>query len=286
VQGFAVRTGTSDHSGNDYAYRLNLDYSNDPVSWNLHHLMIGPDATADAGFVTRTDIRRTDGNLRLSPRPHVLGLRRLNLFSHFLVQTRVDGLLQDWAVGAALSPDWNSGESLMFYYGLGFNRIDESFELGDDVEVPAGDYDLWQAMVFANTSNNRPVVLGLQSFVQGTFDGHMVSLNGTLTMNPNANLSLMTRYNHNIVDVPGGSFNADVVSLRLSYAFSTRLIANTLLQYNNLDNSVSANMRINFIHSPGSDLFIVFNERRGNDASLWAFDDRGVVLKVTYLARF
>ena len=53
-----------------------------------------------------------------------------------------------------------------------------------------------------------------------------------------------------------------------------------------LENSVSANMRINFIHSPGSDLFIVFNERRGDDDSLWAFDDRGAAVKVTYLARF
>jgi hypothetical protein len=286
MQGFAVRTGTSDRGGNDYAYRLNLDYSNDPIEGNIHHMMIGPDATADAGFVTRTDIRRTNGHIRLSPRPRILGLRRLNIFSNFLVQTRVDGLMQDWAYGAALSPDWNSGESLMFYYGRGFNRIDESFELGDDVEVPAGDYDLWQMMVFANTGSHRPVVLGMQGFVQGNFDGHMVSLNGTLTMNPNANLSVMTRYNHNIVDVPDGSFNADVVSVRLSYAFSTRLIANTLLQYNNLDNSVSANVRINFIHSAGSDLFVVFNERRGDDDSLWAFDDRGAVVKVTYLARF
>ena len=174
----------------------------------------------------------------------------------------------------------------MISYGRGFTRIDESFELGDDVEVPAGDYDLWQVFLFGGTSANRPIVLGIQSMLQGIYDGHMLSLNGTLTLNPNANVSIETRYNRNIVDVPDGSFTADVVSVRLSYAFSTRLFANTLLQYNNLDNSVSANVRINFIHSPGSDLFIVFNERHGNDNSLWSFDDRGAVVKLTYLARF
>ena len=110
--------------------------------------------------------------------------------------------------------------------------------------------------------------------------------NGNITLNPNANVSITARYNRNVVDVPDGSFTADVVSVRLSYAFSTRLFANTLLQYNNLDNSVSANVRVNFIHSPGSDLFIVFNERRGNDNALWAFSDRGAVVKVTYLGRF
>ncbi len=286
VQGFGVRTGTSEAGGDDFAYRMNLDFSTDRVGGNLQHMMIGPEATADVGFVTRSDIRRTDGHVRVSPRPRFLGLRKVDLFSAINVLTRLDGLLQDWAVGVALSPQWNSGENFMIYYGRGFNRIDESFELGDDVEVPAGDYDLWQVFLFANTSSNRPVVFGTQSIAQGTFGGQMLSLNGNLTLNPNANVSISARFNRNFVDVPDGSFTADVASVRLSYAFSTRLIANTLLQYNNLDNSVSANVRINFIHSPGSDLFIVFNERRGEDNSLWAFDDRGGVLKVTYLARF
>jgi hypothetical protein len=174
----------------------------------------------------------------------------------------------------------------MLWYSRGFNRVDEGFELGDDVEVPAGDYDLWQLFFFANTSGNRPIVVGMQSIIQGTFGGKMLSLNGDLTVNPNANVSITARFNHNVVDVPDGSFTADVVSVRLAYAFSTRLYANTLLQYNNLDNSVSANVRLNFIHSPGSDLFIVFNERRGNDNSLWSFRDRRAVVKITYLGRF
>jgi hypothetical protein len=286
VQGFGVRTGTSGEGGDDFAYRMNVDFSTDRIGGNLQHMMIGPEIAADVGFVTRTDIRRTDGHLRLSPRPSILGLRKVDLFTNFNVLTHLDGVLQDWAVGGAISPQWSSGESLMLWYSRGFNRVDEGFELGDDVEVPAGDYDLWQLFFFANTSGNRPIVVGAQSIIQGTFGGKMLSLNGDLTVNPNANVSITARFNHNVVDVPDGSFTADVVSVRLAYAFSTRLYANTLLQYNNLDNSVSANVRLNFIHSPGSDLFIVFNERRGNDNSLWSFSDRGAVVKVTYLGRF
>ena len=286
VQGFGVRTGTADAGGDDFAYRMNLDFSTDRVGWSFQHLMIGPEATTDVGFVTRADIRRTDGHIRFSPRPAFLGLRKVDFFTTFNVITRLDGLLEDWTLAAAISPTWNSGENLTLYCGRGFNRIEESFDLGDDVEVPAGDYDLWQVFLFANTSNSRPMVFGTQSMAQGTFGGHMFSLSGDLTLNPNANVSVTARYNRNIVDIPAGSFTADIASVRLSYAFSTRLIANTLLQFNNLDNSVSANVRVNFIHSPGSDLFIVFNERRGDDSSLWSFSDRGVVMKLTYWRRF
>jgi len=111
-------------------------------------------------------------------------------------------------------------------------------------------------------------------------------LTGDLTLNPNANLSVNVRYSRNWVDVPDGSFTADLAALRLSYAFSVRLFANALLQYNNFDNSVSANVRLNFIHRPGSDLFVVFNEQRGTDDGLWDLDNRGAVVKVTYLKRF
>ena len=38
-------------------------------------------------------------------------------------------------------------------------------------------------------------------------------------------------------------------------------------------------------HRPGSDLFIACNEQRGSDASLWGFDNRTAVVKLTYLAR-
>ncbi len=51
------------------------------------------------------------------------------------------------------------------------------------------------------------------------------------------------------------------------------------------DDRLSANVRINFIHRPGSDLFVVFNEERGSSASLWDLNTRAAVMKVTYLAR-
>ena len=285
VQGFAARTATSGAGGDDNAYRLSVDYQQSRLGFNIQHVMIGPEATADAGFITREDIRRSEALVRVTPRPRLFALRKLDLFATAQLITRTDGVLQDRTAGLAVSPEWNSGESLTLFYFRGFNRLDEGFELGEDVEVAAGDYDLWQLGWFANTSRNRPVVLGSDGFIQGTFGGHLATVSGDVTLSPNANLSITARYSHSAADVPDGSFTADVGSLRLSYAFSTQLVANALLQYNSLDKSLSANIRINFIHSPGSDLFIVFNERRGTDDSLWGLKDRGAVVKLTYLAR-
>jgi len=58
-----------------------------------------------------------------------------------------------------------------------------------------------------------------------------------------------------------------------------------LVQYNSLDRALATNVRFNYIHRPGSDLFIVFTEGRGGDVGAWNLDARGLVMKVTYLRR-
>jgi hypothetical protein len=129
------------------------------------------------------------------------------------------------------------------------------------------------------------VALGAGGSYQRFFDGTLISWGGTLSLAPGSHLSAVLGFAHNDVEIPGGEFTADIVSVRVRYAFTTTLTANALLQYNSLDRRVSANVRLNFIHRPGSDLFIVLNEERGSDDSTWDFRSRGLVAKLTYLLR-
>ena len=55
--------------------------------------------------------------------------------------------------------------------------------------------------------------------------------------------------------------------------------------YNSFEKAFSTNVRFNLIHRPGSDFFIVFTENRGDDRRVWSLSDRGMVMKITYLAR-
>ena len=77
----------------------------------------------------------------------------------------------------------------------------------------------------------------------------------------------------------------DYQSSRLGVAFSTRLFLNSLVQVNTLDREVSANVRLNYMYRPGSDLYLVLNEQRGDRVTPWEFKSRGVRLKLTYLLR-
>jgi len=45
----------------DKAYRLGAEYRSDRIWAQGQHILVGPDAETGMGFVTRTDIRSTDG---------------------------------------------------------------------------------------------------------------------------------------------------------------------------------------------------------------------------------
>lgn len=285
IQGFAAATATGGTGGEGAAYRVGLDYQTDRFGVTAGHLGISPEATAEMGFVTRTDIQRSDMFFRVTPRPRILGLRKIDIFWQNQLITRFGGGLQDWQVGPAVSNEWNSGESLTVFYLRGFTRLDEGFDIGDDVPVPAGDYDTDFYGWFAGTSPHRPVVLNSTGFFQNTYDGSVTTLAGDVRLNPTANLALTLGFTHNKVRVPAGEFAADLARVRLGYAFSTKVTFNALVQYNAQDDELSANLRFNFIHRPGSDLFIVINEERGSSTSVWHLNTRAAVVKLTYLAR-
>ncbi|MFQ5691371.1 MAG: hypothetical protein ACE5HQ_14010, partial [Gemmatimonadota bacterium] len=285
VRGFVARTATTGPGGEGTAYMVNLDYTGDHLGYFIQHLFISPDANAEMGFVTRTDIRRTNGFLRLTGRPPTPGLRKIDFRFQGQHIVRSDGLLQDWSAQAEVNPEWNSGERLQFSYQRGFTRLDEGFDLTDQVFVPAGDYDTWRIRAEGSTSGNRAVSVGANGAVERFFGGTLRRLGGRLRLSPGSHVNLFVEQTHNDVDVPGGAFTTDITSIRLDYAFSTTLTANALIQYNSLEKRISTNLRFDLIHRPGSDLFLVFNEERGSEASPWDFRSRGLVAKLTYLAR-
>jgi hypothetical protein len=285
VQGFVARTSTQGSGGDDVAWRLGADYQSTNLSGRVSHLMIGPEATASAGFITRTDIRRTQANARYVFRPTAFNLRRIsvNTFQDFVTNTR--GERQDWSISLGVSPAWNTADNISLFSTVGRNRVPDAFTLADTVLVPAGDYAHRTFTIFATSGPGRPIVLNLNADLSQQFGGRVTSVTTGVAAAPGMHLSFRLGYTRSAASLPNGSFTAQLVSLRTTFAFTTRATLNSLVQYNSLDRQVSLNVRFNYIFRPGSDIFVVLNEERGSDAAVWDPRSRGIRLKVTYLAR-
>jgi hypothetical protein len=182
-------------------------------------------------------------------------------------------------------PVFNTDDGIGIFTSAGRNRIDEAFDLAGEVTIPAGDYPFRSVTLFAQSGTSRVASVDFNGEVERTFGGTVKRATTSVSTSPGIHLSLRGGYTFSRASMPGGDFDVQLVSLRAGYAFTTRLSLNTLAQYNSLSRDVSVNARLNFIYRPGSDLFLVLNEERGSDLSAWDLRDRGIRLKVAYLAR-
>ncbi|MAR46130.1 MAG: hypothetical protein CME03_08420, partial [Gemmatimonadaceae bacterium] len=281
------RSFTEGPGGNDTAYHLGYRYSGENWGSILNHYAVGEESEASAGFITRTDYRSTEMYSGHTWRPDALGLRELSLYvGGKYASTITDNRLQDWSTGFFMSPSWRSGDNLSVLGNLGETVVDEAFKLAPDVEVPRGSYDNNHVGWFGGSSRARPLSAEVNGMVSQFYGGSLVSAGASATMALSPRFSITPGLSRNVAEVPGGEFTADISSLRASFSLSTRLFVNALVQHNSLDGDFSTNVRFNFIHRPGSDLYIVFTENRSDDIRGWSLTDRGLVTKLTYLMRF
>lgn len=286
LAGFMARSFTAGEGGDGLAYQASLDLTTDLWGGYAQFFRVDPEAVARSGFITRTDIQRSQLFLRRRLRPAGLGLRLVDFRLSGSYQSHTDGRFQDYSLGATAAPTWNAGDNVSLAYTAGETRVDDPFPLADSLPVPAGRYatDNWSAS--ASSSSARPWVVSGNLRGADFYGGDLLAWGGSLSVTPTPSLSLTGSFSRNDVSIPSGSFTADIVALRGIWALSTRVTTNALVQYNRLTEDLITNVRFNFIHRPGSDLYVVFTEARGVEGDLWTLGDRGLVVKLTWLQRF
>ena len=102
--------------------------------------------------------------------------------------------------------------------------------------------------------------------------------------------SLEPSYSYNRVDLPEGMFSTHLVRTRTTYTMTPLMFVSALVQYNSSSNSLSTNVRLRWEYTPGSELFIVYNEDRDTEVLMpdrvSAIRNRAFVVKVNRLFRF
>lgn len=286
ADGFIARTFTEGAGGDGTAAFTSLNYTTDLWGGFFQLLQVGSGARANSGFIARTDFRSAWMNVRRSFRPGFLGIRKVDFRVNGRYDSTVDGRFQGREYGVSMGPQWDTGDSFSISFDKGAEQIDDGFVLADSLSVPAGLYDADQWSFRGSTGGRRPWSLSTNVSGSDFNGGELLRFGGSLSLAPTPSLAFTAGFDRNDVQLPSGEFTADVTSLRLTWALDTRITTNALIQYNGLTDEVLTNVRFNFIHRPGSDIFVVLTEDRLRDGAVWRTEDRGLVVKLTYLMRF
>ena len=129
-------------------------------------------------------------------------------------------------------------------------------------------------------------------FAQVESGGTRTELGGGLMWKTGPYLTVRGDYTWNDVSLPveDGDFTTRLFGVTVLGAVSRSLFANALVQYDDVSNVVQANVRTDWIHTPGSDLFVVFDTGylTGDllDPRTERWQRRTGVVKLTYLKAF
>lgn len=129
----------------------------------------------------------------------------------------------------------------------------------EQVVVAPGDYSFNETSFSWSTGDQRKF-WGNVSYRTGDFyDGKRDRIGAGVGWRPSNHFQFTLDYDLNDVELPAGDFDTQLVQLRADVIFSSTMSWSTLIQYDNVSETMGINTRFHWIPEAGREAFIVLN---------------------------
>ena len=274
------------------AARAELDLENDRYALSLDRVHVGKDFDPALGFLRRRDMDEWSlwGGFR--PRFESSGwARRFSVWGGGVRTRGTGGELQSERLSSNADLLFESGERVSVVVDDRFERLHGPASISGRI-LPPGDYHFrfWEA--FASTNESRTLSVSLEGSRGDFWSGRRTRYGGRGVVKTGPHLTVGARLARNKVSLPveGGDFTTTLIAVDLVAAVSRKLFAGALVQWDSLSRELQANIRVDWIHTPGSDLFLVLDTGYITDDTLDPRLDpwtrRTAVAKLTWLKAF
>ena len=263
-------------------------------SWHFRgeYLDLQEHFNPEVGFVPRIGIRTSSFHGEWNPRPGRWNIRMLDPMWNINYTTDQRNRLLTRRIHNMIGAYFEDGTSVTFWYNDHFEQLDVPFHIRRDVTIPAGTYRFGEWMFMYRSDPSRRLYGRAQYSPQTFFDGTRTDVQAMLGVRATSRISAEAMFNRSDVSLPGGDFIADLASLRLDLTISPRMTFRSLSQWNSTTGELNNSIRFNWIYSPGSDIYVAYDELR-LDGDPLGFDphlrrplwvrNRQIAIKMTYL---
>ena len=261
-------------------------------AWHIYgeYIDLEDNFNPEVGFVPRVGIRTSKFHGEWDPRPGRLNIRMLDPMWNITYTTDQHNRLLTRRIHHMIGTYFEDGSSLVIYYNDHLEQLDVPFHIHRDVTIPAGTYRFGE-WVFSYTSDPSKRVYSRARYSPQTFfNGTLIDWNVSVGLRATSSVAAEARFSRSDVGLPWGTFVADLASLTFDLALSPRMTLRTLSQYNSTTSEISTSVRFNWIYSPGSDIYIAYDELRLDTPGVYGFYDtpwlrnRQLAVKMTYLS--
>ena len=211
----------------------------------------------------------------------------------FARRTNLRGeLIESDADIGVVDVQWASGDVVGFKLEWGAERLDEPFDIWEDVVVPAGRYDGWGWSIQLETAEKRwwAAELGL---ARGAFlDGTHTLYATDFVLRPLAGVVFALGTEQRDVQLAGGNFTTREWRGRFNWSFTTRHALQVFGQYDNESDAIGLQARLRWILRPGAEFFLGYlhdwaeTNDEGSGARRWRTLGRQSAIKGSYTSWF
>jgi hypothetical protein len=281
IDSFLMKTKTEHTSDNDTASYVSVAWR-DPIKYiSLSYLDVDDQFNPEVGFVKRTGIKENMAYGEVFIRPLESVVRRYSLSSTLVYITDQQNRKLDRDINLGFTVTLHSGDYFDISYLDKFEHLESDFEIRPGIVIPEGNYSNDTLSLSASTDDSRKISGYVLTAFGKYFDGDRNTYSVSLLFKPSKHFKVIPAYTREDVDLPAGSFDADLVTATIEYTISTKTFINALLQWNDDLKEFSTNLRFNYEYSPGSDIYLVYNATRDTNGD--GLKERAVFFKITRL---
>ena len=261
LRGYYAKSWTQGLNGDNAALGGRLTYANNWFNIYAGHGVTEKNFNAETGFVTRIDDEPTIVQVNVTPRPHALGIREIDLGEFAFHDPNTAGRLiyKEWSPTVRVLFN-NSAEIDSNAWDVAYQLLLQPLHLYKNISIPVGGYRFTEHQLAYTSSGNRRITYTGQFQWGDYYTGTLKSATMTAQYRPNAHLTLAVNNTLNVFRLPQGNFNIELAGLQVSYAFNRLVNLTTFLQADTGQvQAASANIRLRYTFRPDSDLYVIYN---------------------------
>ena len=284
VEGFYAQTRTPGVEEDEHAFRLGGTYDRELWSMSASYDEVAEGFNPEVGFLTRSGYRKPSGFVLRRIRPQNMGkIFELRPHISYRGYWNFDGFQETGFLH--IDNHWEFRNGAEVHTGVNFTHegVTEAFEISEGILVPVGSYKNSEAQLVSFTNQSAPLSFEARLVGGGFFGGNRLSFSPGIQYRVGDKFQSSLHWNYNDVNLPEGDFETNLGRLRLSYSFTLRVFAQALVQYSDRDDVWATNLRIGWLNTASTGLYLVYNEIRDIGDPNTGIPDRRVILKYSHL---
>jgi hypothetical protein len=264
VGAFGARTETPGLTGREHAWNMTSQYDDGKTSVDFDYGVVGEDFNPEVGYLENTlGYKRWYVRIQETMRQEKIrswGFREFLPHINYTRYDYLDGGLQNAELHVDNHWDWENGYFLSGAFNGTWDGIRAPFEIYPGVVVPPGEYGGPRFTLRSNTDRRKWVYARHQWDVGRFLTGDQNTHTFQAVIRQGGAFAFDTTWTYRGIDLPQGRFSTNLGNVRLTYNFTPSVFVQSLIQYNDRTDRWSTNLRLHWLQTAGTGLFVVYND--------------------------